>query len=128
MARGKCRSLTTSSKNDGKRIGLLNTRGSGNQRADGGSSVCDGYGAGSVVQLHGGVDSEGGVDGRVKVRNADWILENLFAEIVGNPVGAAVVEAASGEDETEAGSLVAAAAIAIAVSYTHLALPTKVTV
>ena len=83
---------------------------SGEQGGNRFSEIGHGHRARAVEQLMGRVNAEGRVDRCVEVRNGYGVLENLPAEIVGDPVGAAVLQSAPGQQQAEAGALVAASA------------------
>ena len=53
------------------------------------------------------------MDGGVEVGDGDGVFEDLFGEVIGDAVGAAVIEAAAGEEEAEGGALVTAASTGV---------------
>jgi len=83
------------------------------QLRDGRALIGDRNGAGAVEEFPRRIDPHRGVDRRVEIRNRNRAFENGFAHLIGDAVGALVLETSSGEDEAEAGSLVAAAASAV---------------
>jgi hypothetical protein len=72
-----------------------------------------GTGRGAVHEFLAGVDAHRGMDGGVEIHQRHGILTIFLGEVIGDAVGAAVLQAAAGQHHREGGALVAAATAAV---------------